>query len=338
MCQDGYISKIKGTTIMKNVTHSANPRKNKKGTIPAFTPVPRLRERHDGWTPERQAGFIEALAELGSVKAAANRMGMTPEGAYLLRRHPDADEFRKAWEAALKCGVQRLEDVAMERALHGVQVPVYHFGEVIGTRTVYNDYLLMFLLRNRAQRRFAADSLNSADAATRSQLERLKKQWHGEWEEQQRVEQAAESKSIRDEMTRKLEEHHLRWWSGLSPRTRTAYRAFRRAETEDKGYDWRGKEEAETVIGDYDATFTNDPRAGINRLIEADAIGDDKLPPDVEVVDEAELYCGMVEGGEADREMPDASAAEPSAREECDKPEDTPLAEEPTQQPPKIWN
>ena len=98
----------------------------KRGTLPVFTPVPRGRIRHDGWTPERQRNFIEALADLGSVRAAAHAVNMTPEGAYLLRRHTEAGEFRKAWEAALALGVQRLEDVAMERALHGVEVPVYH--------------------------------------------------------------------------------------------------------------------------------------------------------------------------------------------------------------------
>ncbi len=76
---------------------------------------------------------------------------MPPEGAYLLRRHhPEAAEFRAAWQAALALGVQRLEDVAMERALHGIEVPVYHFGAVVGSRMVYNDRLPMFILRNRA--------------------------------------------------------------------------------------------------------------------------------------------------------------------------------------------
>lgn len=38
--------------------------------IPDFTPVPR-RYRHDGWTPERQKAFIEALADTGCVTRAA---------------------------------------------------------------------------------------------------------------------------------------------------------------------------------------------------------------------------------------------------------------------------
>jgi hypothetical protein len=168
-------------------------RRKPRGTLPAFAPVPRRKIRHDGWTPERQRGFIEALADTGSVKAAAHAVNMTPEGAYLLRRHPEAAEFRKAWEAALALGVQRLEDVAMDRALNGVEVPVYHFGAVVGTRRVHNDRLLMFLLRNRAPKRFAADALNSGDAATRSQLARLKREWRKEWEVEMRLRMAEES-------------------------------------------------------------------------------------------------------------------------------------------------
>lgn len=153
-----------------------------KGTLPTFTPVPRHYNRHDGWTPERQRDFIEALADTGSVKRAAHSVNMTPEGAYLLRRHPEAGEFRKAWEAALALGVQRLEDVAMERALHGVDVPVYHFGAVVGARRVYNDRLLMFMLRNRASKRFASDTKGRPSASAKSELKRLKAQWRAEWE------------------------------------------------------------------------------------------------------------------------------------------------------------
>lgn len=173
--------------------------------LPAFTPVPRKCRRHDGWTADRQRRFIDALADLGSVRAAANAVNMTPESAYLLRRHPEADEFRTAWEAALALGVQRLEDIAMDRALNGVEVPVFCFGKVIGTRIVYNDALLMFLLRNRAAHRFNADSLNSNDVATRSQLERLKREWRAEWEAEWKEQQARESEGILDRINLKLE-------------------------------------------------------------------------------------------------------------------------------------
>jgi hypothetical protein len=251
-----------------------------KGTLPSFAPVPRHYNRHDGWTPDRQRGFIEALADSGSVKAAAHAVNMTPEGAYLLRRHPQAQEFRKAWEAALKLGVQRLEDVAMERALHGTEAPVYHFGAVVGTRRVYNDRLLMFILRNRATKRFAADGVTRGNAATRSELKRLRKEWRKEWDAEHaaKIIEAArtevrESRTMRQEM----EARHLRWWAGLSPRAREAYRAFRRIEQEDGEQVW-SMEDAEAIRVDHDKTFANDTRIPLERWREADAIGDDKLP------------------------------------------------------------
>jgi len=184
-----------------------------------FLPVPRHYNRHDGWTPQRQRGFIDALARTGSVKSAAHAVNMTPEGAYLLRRHPEAGPFRKAWKDALALGVQRLEDVAMERALHGIEVPVYHFGEIVGTRRVFNDALLMFLLRNRSRKRFAADALNSPDAATRSQLNRLKEQWRKEWEAERRAETAADVKEIQQSINHKLALMRDRRSAAMSPRT-----------------------------------------------------------------------------------------------------------------------
>jgi hypothetical protein len=119
----------------------------------AFAPLPR-KKRHNGWTAERQRAFIHALAETGSVKAAARRIGKTTEGAYQLRRQPGAEGFRAAWEAALASGVQRLTDIAMERAIEGVPVPVFHKGEQVGERRWYNDRLLMFMLKHHLPDRY----------------------------------------------------------------------------------------------------------------------------------------------------------------------------------------
>lgn len=179
--------------------------------LPPFTPVPRKCARHDGWTPARQRGFIEALADTGSVRAAAHAVNMTPEGAYLLRRHPQAGEFRAAWEAAFALGVERLEDVAMERALHGIEVPVYCYGKVIGSCRVFNDALLMFLLRNRAPKRFVADSLNNADAVARGQLERLKREWRAEWEAEREEADAREAEEVLANLDARLDLMRERW-------------------------------------------------------------------------------------------------------------------------------
>ena len=118
--------------------------------LPTFAPVP-VKRRHDGWTPARQRAFIGALADTGSVSRAARYVNMSPEGAYYLRRRPGAEGFRRAWEAALDLGVQRLKDIAYERAIDGQLSPVFVAGKLKGFRRVRNDRLLMFCLRMNAR-------------------------------------------------------------------------------------------------------------------------------------------------------------------------------------------
>ncbi|WP_267389468.1 hypothetical protein [Sphingomonas sp. GC_Shp_3] len=136
---------------MQNLTPTLRP-------VPEFEPVPR-KARYDGWTPERQRAFIDALAELGSVKAAAKRINMSAEGAYYLRRQPGAESFRAAWTAALDHGVQRLADIAIDRATEGVADPVFWRGEIVGEKRKYSDRLLMFILRHHLADRYGGPGL-----------------------------------------------------------------------------------------------------------------------------------------------------------------------------------
>ena len=125
------------------------PREN-RAALPDFTPVP-LRYRHDGWTPERQRGFIEALADTGCVSRATAIVNMSLEGVYYLRRQKGAEELRAAWNAALDFGVQKLKDIAFERAIEGEMIPVFEKGKLMGYRRKRNDRLLMFCLRHYGQ-------------------------------------------------------------------------------------------------------------------------------------------------------------------------------------------
>ncbi len=68
--------------------------------VPAFIPVS-LRSRAGGWSAARQAAFLAALAITRSVKEAAERVGMSRESAYRLRRREDAASFAEAWDKAL---------------------------------------------------------------------------------------------------------------------------------------------------------------------------------------------------------------------------------------------
>ncbi|KQN25910.1 hypothetical protein ASE86_06895 [Sphingomonas sp. Leaf33] len=122
-----------------------------------FTPVPR-KYRFDGWTAERQRAFIAALAETGSVTAAARRINMSTEGAYFLRRQPGAEGFAAAWAEALDHGVQNLADIAIDRARDGTPVPVFWKGEQVGEKRRYNDKLLMFILRHHMPAKYGTPS------------------------------------------------------------------------------------------------------------------------------------------------------------------------------------
>ena len=125
--------------------------RNDRPALPDFTPVPRQKIRHDGWTPERQRAFIEALADTGSVSRAAAMVNMAQANCYTLRRAPGAEGFRRAWEAALDFGVQRLKDLAFDRAIEGELIPVFAAGKLMGFRRKHNSALLMFCLRHYGQ-------------------------------------------------------------------------------------------------------------------------------------------------------------------------------------------
>lgn len=122
---------------------------------PAFTPA-QIRARHDGWSPERQVRFVEALAESGCVEEACRTVGLSKQSAYALRMRVDAQGFRMAWEAAMELAIRRLSDECYARALHGEEIPHYFQGELIGTHRRYDNRLAMFLLRYRDPLRYAA--------------------------------------------------------------------------------------------------------------------------------------------------------------------------------------
>jgi hypothetical protein len=57
--------------------------------------------RRDGWTPERQLHFLDALASTRNVAKAAASAGMSREGAYRLRNRSEGTLFAFLWHRAL---------------------------------------------------------------------------------------------------------------------------------------------------------------------------------------------------------------------------------------------
>lgn len=121
-----------------------------------WVPVRRV-PRRDGWTEEKQRRFIEALADTGQVRLAAEAVGLSATAAYKLRRAPHGAAFARAWDAARSHAGSMLEDVAFERAIEGVEHNVYdECGNVVCTKRVVSDRLLTFLLRHLKPERYGA--------------------------------------------------------------------------------------------------------------------------------------------------------------------------------------
>lgn len=109
--------------------------------------APAFRTRVDGWTPDVQNAFIEALARTGCVRQAAAAVDRAVSGVYRLRARADAHAFRAAWDAALGLAYARLSEMAMDRVSNGLEQRTYDpDGNLVQRKIVHNDRLLMFLL------------------------------------------------------------------------------------------------------------------------------------------------------------------------------------------------
>lgn len=140
------------------MTRTAPPsRRRRRRYVPAFAPVP-LRARAGGWTPETQAAFLGILAETGCVRTAAQRVGMSRETAYRLRRKPGAGSFAAAWDRALGRADAPSRKVTVEelrqRAHFGLLKPLLYRGRYVSTiRKADNSALLRILAQfDRASR------------------------------------------------------------------------------------------------------------------------------------------------------------------------------------------
>ncbi len=103
----------------------------------------------------RRKTFLRALLNGEAVAVAAAQADLKWSTLYLWRR--DDKAFRAAWDAAAKAGndalAARFDGALIERAVDGVDEPVFHAGEQVGTRKRYSDPLLMFGIRELRDRR-----------------------------------------------------------------------------------------------------------------------------------------------------------------------------------------
>lgn len=117
--------------------------------------------RHDGFSEERKLLFLMVLRDGASVLDACALTGVSNRTAY---NHRDRDPaFARDWGLAVRRHRLPLELVAYERAVEGVEEPVYRYGKQVGTRRLYSDALLKMLLAGEKPRKYGRRAGLNAD-------------------------------------------------------------------------------------------------------------------------------------------------------------------------------
>jgi len=102
------------------------------------------RPRHDGFLDERRQLFLVALRRGDSVLTASALIGISTRTAY---RHRERDpDFARDWDLARRMAKIPLELAAFERAVIGIEEPVYRYGKLSHASRRVSDAALMKLL------------------------------------------------------------------------------------------------------------------------------------------------------------------------------------------------
>lgn len=111
-----------------------------------FTPGSR-KPRHDGWTPEAIAGFLQHLAATGIVEHAARAVGRSAQSAYAFRNRRQGRAFAQMWDTVLVHRARaRIASELQARAIAGCVSIRKRDGEVVGEYHYYDNRLAMAML------------------------------------------------------------------------------------------------------------------------------------------------------------------------------------------------
>jgi len=103
-------------------------------------------------TAAQRERFLKELAESRNVTVAARAVGIARRAALELRA---ADEdFALAWADAEEEATDLLEHAVRQRAMKGVEEPVYYHGQVVGHVRRFSEELMLLFLRAERPEKF----------------------------------------------------------------------------------------------------------------------------------------------------------------------------------------
>jgi hypothetical protein len=101
---------------------------------------------------EKGKAFLLNLSKGWSLTRAAREADLDRRTA--MQRREGSDKFRLAWDMALDCGTDRLEDAMFHRAVVGIDEPIMHQGKIVATKKVYASREAEVLLRGRRPEKY----------------------------------------------------------------------------------------------------------------------------------------------------------------------------------------
>jgi hypothetical protein len=150
-----------------------------------FDPVPRRAARSNGFTPERQRAFVQALAAGGSVRLACKAIGCSSHAMYKLRNAAGAESFSAAWDNAVRRGARRVLDVMIDNAVNGTPEYLYQNGQLIAERRRFNTRGQMWLVAHYMPDQFAVEGGLMHHPGSAAHMKWQKEQWRKEWYQEQ---------------------------------------------------------------------------------------------------------------------------------------------------------
>ena len=128
-----------------------------------------MRDRFDGFTAEKRKRFIATLGVTGCFTDAARVAGVSRETARRWRAK-DAG-FARECESAVHMASAHIETLAWERAVTGIEEPVWHYGKLVGTRIKRSDSIFRLLLMASNRKKYGR-----MGAMRRKQLEKWERE------------------------------------------------------------------------------------------------------------------------------------------------------------------
>ena len=132
--------------------------------------------RHDGWTPERQRGFLAAIADGLTVERACACVGMGVSSAYAFRRRASGAGFALGWRAATLLSRDAVADELMTRAMEGITDTVTKPDGSTWTRHRHDNRTALALL-NRLDRMCEQAPADPAAAASAHAARLVAQDW-----------------------------------------------------------------------------------------------------------------------------------------------------------------